>query len=43
MLLSVIMLVYLFWSELPDVNTMGGLLIMIGSRSEFSFDRVEME
>jgi len=42
MLLSVNLLSYLVWSELPDVNTMGGLLIMIGSRSEFSFDRVGM-
>ena len=31
MLLSVILLSYLVWSELPDVNTMGGSLIMIGS------------
>ncbi len=31
MLLSVILLSYLVWSELSDVNTMGGSLIMIGS------------
>jgi|GEM_PF-1018181 hypothetical protein len=31
MLLSVILLSYLVWSESPDVNTMGGSLIIIGS------------
>ena len=32
MLLSVVLLSYLVWSELPDVNTMVGSLIIIGSR-----------
>ena len=31
MLLWVVLLSYLAWSELPDVNTMVGSLIIIGS------------